>query len=258
MSRVAVIMTHYNNSPYLPEAVRSILNQSYNDYIFIIVDDCSTDPAWLSSIEKYACHPKLHIYRSDRNVGTYRLKNKILEKIDAEMFVFHDSDDISDPCRIKMQVDWLDDNRNVWLLGTGYQEIGLDGKSTDILMPEFPKNKFDEGERYLSLHPTWCMRRELFSRLKSFDGHTRIAGDDEFLFRAIHCAEVRNLQKILYYKRRHDTSLTESIDTGFSSKLRLDYTKMLYEKADSFKFGFDDSTLVGRANDIRFTLNRII
>jgi glycosyltransferase involved in cell wall biosynthesis len=51
--KVSVLMPNYNCEKYLPEAIESILNQSFTDFEFIIVDDCSTDGSW-EIIQEYA------------------------------------------------------------------------------------------------------------------------------------------------------------------------------------------------------------
>ena len=66
----SVIIPNYNHSAYLDERIQSILNQSFQDFEIIILDDCSTDNS-IEIIEKYRNEPKVsHIILNSQNSGS--------------------------------------------------------------------------------------------------------------------------------------------------------------------------------------------
>lgn len=260
MPRITVIMTHFNGAQFLYRAIRSVLDQSYRDFVLILLDDCSTDSSWFNSIESCLDDPRLTVYRSSENVGTYKLKNAFMGKSDSEFLAFHDSDDYSARERFERQVEALLARRTLGLIGTAYYQLGMDNSTKEVFMPENPLVAFDEGNRYLSLHPTWMMRSQLLSVLGGFDGKTRIAGDDEFLYRLMHTAQFSNLPDLLYYKQDHKDSLTLSKDTGFGSPTRSEYADIILERTHRFSSAItsgDYSCLESKPDYSSVTLSRL-
>jgi glycosyltransferase involved in cell wall biosynthesis len=260
MARVSVVMTHFDNANYVAEAVQSVLNQTYVDLDLFLIDDCSPGSLWLDSLANFRNDKRLKIYRSDKNVGTYRLKNKLLAEIDSEFVAFHDSDDYSAVNRIELQFNTLMAHEAVSLLGTRFIQIGLNNQRTKIDMSLDPESDFYQGERFLSLHPTWMIRKKLFDILGGFDGETRIAGDDEFYFRAILGSKVMNMPDYLYFKRDHPASLTLSPGTGFGSEARKQYAEYMFSRTNQLIQSVangDLSGLTGRQNNVAFCLNRL-
>ena len=260
MSRISVVMTHYNNAIYLADAVRSILDQLFSDVSLYLVDDNSPNNDWLDSIQDFLLDARFHIYQSNVNVGTYRLKNAMLEMIDSEYIAFHDSDDISEPDRLLKQNDYLSNHKEVVLLGGAFYEVDEQGRRSSTYMPYKPLVEFNDGGRYLSLHPTWCIRSKLLEELVGFDGKTRIAADDEFLYRALYSGEVRNLSDYIYTKRIHSKSLTASSDTGFGSSMRIEYSRFIERQIMVLKNKKKDNNrqyLKARENNIDFKLSKL-
>ena len=77
--KVSVLMPNYNCQAYLPEAIESILNQSFTDFEFIIIDDGSTDRSW-EIIQDYANKDKRIVaIKNEKNIGISAGRNKLLE-----------------------------------------------------------------------------------------------------------------------------------------------------------------------------------
>ena len=94
MSKVSVIIPCYNHGHYLDEAVHSILNQTYQDFEVIILDDKSTDNS-REIIEQYRNHPKVsHIIFNEENSGsTFKQWKKGIELAKGEWIWIAESDD---------------------------------------------------------------------------------------------------------------------------------------------------------------------
>lgn len=111
---VSVIMSVYNSEAYLKAAVESILNQTYRDFEFLIVNDCSSD----SSLEI------LHSYRDQRikiidnpeNLGLAKSLNKAVKQAGGKYIARMDSDDISLPDRFEKQVAYLESHPDTGLV----------------------------------------------------------------------------------------------------------------------------------------------
>lgn len=128
---VTVLMPVYNAHRFLKEAVESILQQSYRDFKFIIVDDCSTDSSY-ELLEKYRdSDARIKLLRNEKNRGiTYSL-NKGLKHSVGTYVVRMDADDISMSARIEKQVRWMDEHPDVGVLGSALKYIDVDGTMFD-------------------------------------------------------------------------------------------------------------------------------
>ncbi len=108
---VSVIMPVYNAGNFLMEAIESILNQTYQNFEFIIVDDASTDNSW-KIIQKYAKkYPKkikAFQLKKTLNRGGDACANFALKKAKGKYIARMDADDIAHPKRLEKEVDFLE------------------------------------------------------------------------------------------------------------------------------------------------------
>lgn len=120
---VSVIMSNYNTpEEYLRAAIESILNQTYSNFEFIIIDDCSTDNS-LSIIESYN-DSRIVIIRNEQNLGITKSLNRGLAVARGEFIARMDADDIAFVNRFEKQVDFLKTHPDYIVCGTGVELIG--------------------------------------------------------------------------------------------------------------------------------------
>jgi glycosyltransferase involved in cell wall biosynthesis len=97
---VSVLIPTYNRAQFLPEAIDSILAQSYPNIEIVVVDDGSTD----GTPEVMARYAGKVIYQRQKNGGVASARNTTLRIAHGEFIAFLDSDDIAMPDRISMQM----------------------------------------------------------------------------------------------------------------------------------------------------------
>jgi glycosyltransferase involved in cell wall biosynthesis len=127
---VSVVMPVYNGEPYLKEAVESILNQTFSDFEFIIIDDGSTDNSWDILIAYAAQDSRIVLSRNPENIKLIKTLNKGLNLARGEYIARMDADDISLPERLERQVAYLQRHPEVGLVGTGYYRQHSNGQHT--------------------------------------------------------------------------------------------------------------------------------
>lgn len=109
MSLISVLMPVYNTKEeFLREAIESILNQTYQDFELIVLDDGSDND--ISEIVGSYKDERIKFYKNEVNLGIGKTRNKLLELATGEYIAFQDSDDISLPTRLEKQVRFLDEN----------------------------------------------------------------------------------------------------------------------------------------------------
>src|SRR3954470_8154701 len=104
---ISVIVPNYNHSRYLKKRIESILNQTFQNFEIILLDDCSTDKS-REIIEQYRNHPKVsHIIINERNSGsTFRQWDKGLQYAKCDWIWIAESDDFSDKYFLSTMVNY--------------------------------------------------------------------------------------------------------------------------------------------------------
>ena len=153
--QVSVIMPVYNGGRYLREAVDSILNQTFREFEFIIIDDGSTDDTW-SVLTDYAAHDsQVRLIQNEANIGLTRSLNKGLAVSRAALIARQDADDISMPERLARQIAFLEMHPEVGLLGTQGDFIDADGRPIEDRRWRFANDNSILQKQILDFCPFW-------------------------------------------------------------------------------------------------------
>lgn len=113
---VSVLMPVYNGEKFLKEAIESILNQTFSNFEFIIIDDCSTDRS-AEIILSYADN-RIKYFKNEKNAGITSTLNRGIELAAATYIARMDADDISHPERLQKQYGYLEANKNCALVSS--------------------------------------------------------------------------------------------------------------------------------------------
>lgn len=124
--KVTVLMAVYNGENYLRDAIDSILNQTFQDFEFLILNDGSTDNTQ-AIIQSYN-NSRIRLVNNEQNLGLSRSLNKGLELAQGKFIARQDADDISEPERLAKQVAFLEMWPEIALVGSWYKEIDAQGK----------------------------------------------------------------------------------------------------------------------------------
>lgn len=115
MTKVSVIIPAYNSMAYLPETIENVLQQTYEDFEVIVVNDGSTDETeqWVSSLN----HPKIKLV-SQANQGLAGARNTGITNATGEFLAFLDADDLWEATKLEKQVRALEENPEAGLVYT--------------------------------------------------------------------------------------------------------------------------------------------
>ena len=130
---VSVIMSVYNGEKYLVQAIDSILNQTYQNFEFIIIDDCSTDNS-SHILQEYAKKDsRIKIIKKEKNIGIKGFIENLnlgISIAEGKYIARMDQDDVSLPERFQKQVDFLENNPEITLVGAQLNLINEQNKIT--------------------------------------------------------------------------------------------------------------------------------
>ena len=117
--RVSVIMGVYNGERYLPDAIKSILDQTLTDFEFIIINDGSTDRS--REIVMSFSDPRIKPVDNEKNLGLVATLNRGLELANGKYIARMDADDIALPNRLQRQVDYMEQHPEMVVSGTSVE-----------------------------------------------------------------------------------------------------------------------------------------
>lgn len=211
---VSVVMPVYNAGEFLPEAVKSILSQTYRNFEFVIVDDASEDSSW-QIIQNFARkHKQIKIHRNPQNLGVSETVKKAISLAKGEFLARMDADDIALPQRIEKQVDYLLNHKET--VAIGGQCFLIDKNGGVIGEKTFPTS-FSDIYKYIYKfvplqQPTLMIaRNRLPKQFKYYRDGMDTAEEVELLFKLFQYGKVENLPDTVLMYRLHDknTSLLD-------------------------------------------------
>lgn len=126
--QISVITTVYNSTRFLDEAIFSVRNQSFSDFEFIIVNDCSTDNSGEIIARHAAQDKRICVVNNETNLGSLASRNRALEHAHGKYIAVLDSDDVCLPDRFKVQYEYLQSHPDIALIGTGAEIINEEGQ----------------------------------------------------------------------------------------------------------------------------------
>ena len=126
VSRVTVIMPVYNGGKYIKDAIQSILDQTYPDFTLLCIDDCSTDES-LDIIRTFH-DDRIQIIQNKSNRGIAYTRNRGLDLAETEYIALLDNDDVAMPYRLEHEVEFLDANLEIQVVGGHQRQIDGEGK----------------------------------------------------------------------------------------------------------------------------------
>ena len=163
--KLSVAMCTYNGGHYLKEQIDSILNQTFSDFEFIIIDDASTDKS-VEILQSYS-DPRIQLIVKPKNSGYTDSLNYGLTIAKGEYIARMDSDDISLPTRFEKQVEVLQKNKDVVVCGSW---ISVFGNNMESVIFEAPQNPIEIKLTFLSYdciaHPSVMFRKSCMENLE--------------------------------------------------------------------------------------------
>lgn len=204
---VSVVMSVYNGEKYLRAAVESVLQQSFTDFEFIIVNDGSTDRT-RAILESYQ-DPRILLMHQE-NVGLTKSLNRALARAKGEFIARQDADDLSLPDRLRIQVEFLADNSEVSLVGSAVQVIDGEGCELTIFRPpcDFPTIAQKLKSYNCFWHGSVLFRRSCLTVLGGYTEAFTTAQDYDLWLRFAEKYQLANLALPLYAYRFNPNAVT--------------------------------------------------
>ena len=206
MPKISIILPVFNCEKYAGAAIESILNQTFTDYEFIILNDGSTDNSF--SIIKSYDDPRIRIINKS-NSGYIDTLNYGIKLSNGDIIARMDSDDIALPNRLLLQLRAF--RRDTAVLGGQINLMDRGGKLRKG--PVFPTEhdiilkRLTKGESAL-VHPSTLINKELILKAGCYDVRMAAADDIDLWLRLSKLGRLENIKNIVLNLRKHDNNIS--------------------------------------------------
>lgn len=196
---VSVIMPAFNVERYVGEAIRSVLDQTFDNFELIIRDDGSTDGT-RREIEQFH-DPRIRVVEETRHVGGAAARNEAMAIARGEYFAVMDSDDIMEPTLIEKKVAFLQTHPEIGAVGCALRRMASDGTPADVRRY---RTDCDTVQLHLMVHNTGfphgglVMRSESVGIVGGYRPNIPCSFDYDFKLRLVEGFNVANLEEPLY------------------------------------------------------------
>jgi glycosyltransferase involved in cell wall biosynthesis len=225
MPNISVIIPNYNHARYLNQRIDSVLNQTYQDFEVIILDDCSTDDS-RNVIEEYRTHPRVSnvVFNKDNSGSTFKQWDKGLALAKGDYIWIAESDDYADSTFLESIIKLINNDSSVGIAYCGSNTVDENGEIIGELI-RYEKNNHNGYYRnngYMEVrdaffsHPiipnasAVVFKKENIHSVNEKFKNYKICGDWQFWIDISFNGDVIYIPEKLNYFRQSGTSVSRS------------------------------------------------
>jgi len=230
---ISVVMSVYNGERYLREAIDSILNQTFKDFEFIIINDGSTDRS-LEIIQ--LCNDERMVVLNQNKTGLAKALNNGIELAKTEHIARMDADDIAMPNRLEEQYKFMKENPDYIIVGSNAKIIDMNGcfvcnsnlvTKNEEIKKMLPSTPF--------IHPTVMFRKDSFYEAGQYP---------EYMIKGQDCVLINHMAKLGKFVNMHENLIKYRIvptgNTTHDSKITKRFNKILSNAIENNKISDND------------------
>ena len=244
---VSVIMPAYNAEKYIASAIESILNQTYENFELIIVEDCSVDKT-LEVIRRYSADSKLKLTQNERNKGIAYSTNRGMDYAKGKYIALMDDDDIAVRERLELQVNYLEKYTEIDILGGRSNDIDSQGRlirrgNVPKYNPKYIKaTLLFQGMAFRN--GTTMMRRYFTDRYHlRYQENCYGMQDLKFFIDSSKVGNISSIGDLLLYYRIHGDNETKRRRQDYKEERKQKYAEFQRESLKASGFELDEGKL---------------
>jgi glycosyltransferase involved in cell wall biosynthesis len=228
---VTVLMPVYNAQRFLKRAIESVLEQTFTDFEFLIINDGSTDNS-VAIIHSFK-DDRIRLVHNTKNLGLVATLNKGVELVSSKYIARMDADDICLPDRLQKQVNYMERHPIVDVLAALIVHINADEEETgywdDDKMNLSPQEIFTSMARTASIaHPTVLMKSTIAKEYK-YNGTQKEGEDWDLWMRLLSDGKkIEKIPEVLLKYRMHAASFTATNNRKFTIEKKVNKIKITF------------------------------
>jgi glycosyltransferase involved in cell wall biosynthesis len=202
---ISIILPVYNGEEFLAEAIQSCLDQSYQNWELLIIDDFSSDRSAEIALDFVALDPRIHYFRNDRNEKLPNSLNFGFSRATGEYLTWISHDNRFKTSALETLIGYLKSNPATDIVCSDYTVIDTEGRVVKHHHTRSP----DEILKGNCVGPCFLMRRSVFRDENRFDTEKFLVEDYDFWLKSSIHHEISKVEEDLYLYRTHPGSLSE-------------------------------------------------
>ena len=224
MPKFSILVPVYNKLECLGRSFSSIVNQTFDDYEVVVVDDHSTQPGVVEFLKEFAKYDeKIRVYRNRENQGIGTTRNSLLKKATGDYLIFVDSDDYIERDLLETVNEYVDDGvevvrfqcvsepatRRQLMIERQKNPYRFCCEPTDVISGEEALSLWFSGVNKINMLPwSYCVKKELYEGLRFPD--MRVLEDYPVMPAVVARADkVQAIDYVGYHYMQYDKSLTK-------------------------------------------------
>ena len=225
----SILVAHYNNFAFFPDFYRSVLQQTYQNFEIVIVDDCSTDES-LSQIRALTANDsRFRIFENEKNEGVGFTKKKCIELANGEICGFIDPDDAVTEDALHLSVQQYEKDPKIV---AAYSQLIFCDENLKSVKLFTRTRKIKNGEKYFfninnEVSHFFTFKKEKYALTSGINEELRYAEDFDLYLKMYEKGNFKYISKPLYFYRRHEKGLTQ--DKNKSKKVHEYWNKVLFD-----------------------------
>lgn len=212
---ISVLMPAYNAERYVEQAVHSILDQTFTDFEFLIIDDGSTDQT-RATLERLAAEDERIRLVSRPNTGYVAALNEMIDMARAPLLARMDADDVALPERFERQVAYLESHPDCLVVGSAVQVVDSDGDPLCVWNNDVSNHDEIDAQHLIGrrgavlCHPSVLMRADAVRAVGRYRSELEPAEDIDLYLRLAERGRLANLTEPLLRYRMVPTSASHA------------------------------------------------
>ena len=197
---VSVVMTVYNDGPFVSAAVGSILNQTFRNFELVVVDDGAVDDS-VRQVEGFV-DPRVRLIRQD-NAGLAAALNRGITEARGRLIARQDADDQSAPERLQRQVEFLETNPEIGMVGSDAELVDESGHRIGTTRHAYANQQIQRRliRSNQFVHGSVMFRREAAQEAGLYRPQFKYSQDYDLWLRMAEVTRLANLPDLLYSRR---------------------------------------------------------
>ena len=224
--KISVLIAHYNNWNYLQDCLKSIENQTYQNFEIVIVDDCSTEVSF-DLLENLALNnPKIKVFKNSENKKVGFTKKRCVAEATGEICGFLDPDDLIAPNALELVVDAYKDHNviatysKIKLINPSSEEIGIFKHSKKIKN----SNRLFFNINFEVAH-FFTFKKDFYLKTEGINDQLIICEDQDLYMKLYEIGNFKFIDEFLYFYRIHDKGISQNKEK--TEQQRLDWHNVL-------------------------------
>lgn len=165
-TNISVLISVYNDEQRISNAIESILNQTYENFELLIMDDYSNDETYAVCKEFEEKDTRIKLFKNNKNLGLTKSLNLLIEKSNHPIIARQDSDDISFPDRLNQQLNFMNSNNLDACTTIAYTNTL---KRRRPFLSQYLPQKFVMKYKNPFVHGTLVIKKDILSRLGNYN-----------------------------------------------------------------------------------------